>query len=304
VIGETRTAAPPEALSNLASETLAGDRDRGWRVGTASLLDWLAVTYLVLLVIAAITAEYIPGLAAPNAPMGEFSQAPTLSANGLLGTDALGRSIISRVIYGARASLTVACIATAISLTLGLSLGMLAGFYRGPIERVVDLYANSVSSLPPILLILGLVAATGPSIFTITASLGILGVGTYARITKGGVIAQSQREYVLAARALGARDGRILTLELLPNLLPTLTSVVPPLMAGLIVTEGSLSFLGYGIPPPTPSWGGMIAGSTDLLNRFPLLIFGPILAIVLTVFALNTVGDRLARRISLREGQL
>jgi peptide/nickel transport system permease protein len=118
------------------------------------------------------------------------------------------------------------------------------------------------------------------------------------------VIAQSEREYVLAARALGAKDRRILMLELLPNLLPMLTSVVPVLMAGLIVTEGSLSFLGYGIPPPTPSWGGMIARSTDLLSRFPLLIFGPILAIVLTVFSLNTVGDRLARRISLREGQL
>jgi peptide/nickel transport system permease protein len=208
------------------------------------------------------------------------------------------------VIYGARASLAVAGIATLVSLTFGLAFGLLAGFYRGPIERIVDLYSNTVASLPPILLILGLVAATGPSLLTITASLGILGIGTYARITKGGVIAQAEREYVLAARALGAKDGRILTLELLPNLLPILTSVVPPLMAGLIVTEGSLSFLGYGIPPPTPSWGGMIAGSTDLLNRFPLLIFGPILAIVLTVFSLNTVGDRLARRISVREGQL
>jgi len=303
VIAEPR-AQPPQARGTLRGDAVAAHRSRSQRLGAAQLLDWLAVTYLVLVVLAALAAEYLPGLAAPTASVGEFSQAPTLTVNGLLGTDALGRSIFSRVIYGARASLAVACIATAISLTLGLALGMLAGFYRGLIERIVDLYANTVASLPPILLILGLVAATGPSLFTITASLGILGIGTYARITKGGVIAQAEREYVLAARALGAKDSRILTLELLPNLLPTLTSVVPPLMAGLIVTEGSLSFLGYGIPPPTPSWGGMIAGSTDLLNRFPLLIFGPILAIVLTVFSLNTVGDRLARRISLREGQL
>jgi peptide/nickel transport system permease protein len=200
--------------------------------------------------------------------------------------------------------LTVACVATVISMSVGLLLGMLSGLYRGLIERGVDLYANTVASLPPILLILGLVAATGASVLTITVALGILGIGTYARITKGGVIAQAEREYVLAARALGANDLRLLLFEIFPNLLPTLTAVVPPLMAGLIVTEGSLSFLGYGIPPPTPSWGGMIAGSTDLLNRFPLLIFGPILAIVLTVFSLNAVGDRLARRISLRESQL
>jgi peptide/nickel transport system permease protein len=137
-----------------------------------------------------------------------------------------------------------------------------------------------------------------------TVALGIMGIGSYARITKGAVISQNERDYVLAARSLGASDLRILVREILPNLVPTLTAVVPPLMAGLIVTEGSLSFLGYGIPAPAPSWGGMIAGSTDLLSRFPLLIFGPILAIVLTVFSLNTVGDVLARKLDVRERQL
>jgi peptide/nickel transport system permease protein len=274
------------------------------RAVIASTVDWLAIGYLALLIVGAVAAEHIPGLVGPNVPYGDFSQPPTLTANGLLGTDALGRSILARVIYGARASLTVACVATLIAMSLGLLLGMLAGFRRGLVERVVDLYSNTVASLPPILLILGLVAATGTSVLTITVALGILSIGTYARITKGGVIAQAEREYVLAARAMGANDMRLLGLEILPNLLPTLAAVVPPLMAALIVTEGSLSFLGYGIPPPTPSWGSMIAGSTDLLNRFPLLIFGPILAIVLTVFSLNTVGDRLARKVSLREGQL
>jgi peptide/nickel transport system permease protein len=195
-------------------------------------------------------------------------------------------------------------VATVISLTAGMLLGMLAGFYRGFIERLVDLSANTVASLPPILVILALIAATGTSVFTMTVALGILGIGTYARIIKGGVISQNDRDYVLAARALGADDGRLLLREILPNLVPTLTALVPPLIADLIITEGSLSFLGYGIPSPAPSWGGMIAGSTDLLNRFPLLIFGPILAIVLTVYSLNTVGDYMARRINVREGQL
>jgi peptide/nickel transport system permease protein len=180
-------------------------------------------------------------------------------------------------------------------------LGMLSGFYRGPIERLVDLYANAMASLPPILVILALIAAVGNSIFTMMLALGVLDIGTYARIAKGGVISQNDRDYVLAARAMGATDVRLLIREILPNLVPALTAIVPPLMAGLIITEGSLSFLGYGIPAPAPSWGGMIASSTDLLSRFPLLIFGPIVTIILTVYSLNTVGDYLARRLNNRQ---
>jgi peptide/nickel transport system permease protein len=268
------------------------------------LLEWFAFGFLVLLILGAVLADFIPGLVGPNVGYGDFSQPPNLTLNGFLGTDALGRSIVSRVLYGARTSLTIAGAATLISLTCGMFFGMLAGFYRGLVERLVDLYANTLASLPPILVLLALIAATGTSVFTMTLALGILGIGAYARITKGGVISQSDRDYVLAARALGASDARLLLREILPNLVPTLTAVVPPLVAGLIVTEGSLSFLGYGIPPPAPSWGGMIAGSTDLMNRFPILVVGPILAIVLTVYSLNTVGDYLARRIDVRERQL
>lgn len=279
----------------------APERRRPIDLGPSELF---AFGFLAVLILGAICADWIPGLVGPNAMYGDFSQPPTWSLNGLLGTDALGRSILARILHGARASLTIAGVATAISLSIGLLLGMLAGFYRGPVERFVDLYANTLASLPPILVLLALIAATGASVLTMTVALGLLGIGPYARITKGGVISQNDRDYVLAARALGAGDSRLLFLEILPNLVPTLTAVVPPLMAGLIVTEGSLSFLGYGIPPPAPSWGGMIAASTDLLDRFPLLVVGPILAIVLTVYTLNTVGDYMARRINVRERQL
>jgi peptide/nickel transport system permease protein len=260
--------------------------------------------FLIILVLGAIFADRIPGLMKPTFPYGNFSQPPEWSLNGLLGTDALGRSVLSRILYGARATLTIVVIATAISLGFGMLLGMLAGYYRGIVERIVDLFANTVASLPPILVILALITATGPSVTTMTLALGFLEIGTYARIAKGGVISQYDRDYILAARALGASDLRILGKEILPNLMPTLAALVPPLMAGLIITEGSLSFLGYGIAAPAPSWGGMIADSTDLLSRFPLLIFGPILTIVFTVYSLNTVGDYLARRIDRRERQL
>ncbi|MFC0410031.1 ABC transporter permease [Roseomonas elaeocarpi] len=263
--------------------------------------ELFSILFLLALVLAAALVEFIPGLERPNFPYGDFSQPPEWSLNGLLGTDALGRSILSRVLYGARTSLGIVAVATAIALSLGLLLGMLAGYHRGWVERAVDLYSNAMASLPPILVILALIAVVGNSVLTMMLALGILDIGTYARIAKGGVIAQNDRDYVLAARAMGAGDGRILLREILPNLVPALTAIVPPLMAGLIITEGSLSFLGYGIPAPAPSWGGMIAGSTDLLNRFPLLILGPVLAIVLTVYALNTAGDALARRLNSRE---
>lgn len=284
---------------------------RGWRAGIARMrfpqsspLEAFSILFLIGLVLIAAFADFIPGLVNPNFPYGDFSAAPTWTLNGLFGTDGLGRSILSRVIYGARQTLIIVTAATLISMVCGMLLGMLAGYFRGFAERGVDLFANTMASLPPVLIILALVTVTGTSVLTMTLTLGILDIGTYARITKGGVISQNDRDYVLAARALGAGHGRVLLREILPNLVPTLTAVVPPLMAGLIITEGSLSFLGFGIPAPAPSWGGMIAGSTDLISRFPLLIFGPILAIVLTVYALNTVGDFLARRVDIRERQL
>ena len=124
---------------------------------------WFAVSFLVVLVLLAVFAELIPGLAAPDKAWGEFHEPPSLSFNGLLGTDTLGRSTMSRAIYGARVSLTIAVVSSVISLTLGITLGLLAGFYRGKWERVVDLYANSIAAMPPLLLVLALIAATGAS---------------------------------------------------------------------------------------------------------------------------------------------
>ncbi len=295
-VGPGGPAAAPE------EDATATARRRRPQAGTLNV--WFAFGFLGLIVVLATLADVFPGLVRPDVAYGGFSQPPDLSLNGLLGTDTIGRSIFSRAIYGARISLTIAVVSSVISITIGLTLGMLAGYYRGFVERLVDLYANTIASMPPLLLVLALVAATGASLLTMTLSLGFLMSGMYARVTKGAVISHAGRDYVLAARALGARDRRILLREILPNLVPTLSAVVPPTMAILIVVEGSLSFLGYGIPAPTPSWGGMIANAADVMNRFPYLLLGPILAIVLTVYSLNTIGDYLSARINVREGQL
>jgi peptide/nickel transport system permease protein len=272
------------------------------RLGTLNVS--FAFGFIGILAFLAITASWIPGLVKPELGWGDFHATPTLDLNGIFGADTLGRSIFSRIIYGARISMLIAIVPTIVSLSIGLTLGMLAGYYRGSVERFVDLYANTIASMPPLLLLLAIIAATGPSLLTMGAAMAFLQSGQYARATKGATISHAGREYVLAARALGASDIRILIQEILPNLVPTLTAIVPPSMAILIVVEGSLSFLGYGIPPPAPSWGGMIASTSDVLQLFPYLLIWPILAIVLTVYSLNTIGDYLSARINVREGQL
>jgi peptide/nickel transport system permease protein len=310
VTGHTTVGQPETQVLGTAPMSLSwtgswGRRSRGRAVlafGTPAV--WFSFVFLVLLIAAVALAQWIPGLINPTLQYGAFHQTPTLTVSGWLGTDPLGRSIFSEVVYGGRVSLTIAFCATAISLSIGVSLGLVAGYYRGFAERVVDTYANTLASVPPLLWLLSLVAATGASLFTMTIALGGLGTGMYARITKAAAVSGSGKDYVLAARALGAGDFRILVREILPNLVPVFTAIVPATMAGLVVTEGSLSFLGYGIPPPTPSWGGMLASTSDVMQQAPYMLIGPIMAIVLTVYALNTLGDHLAARISLREGQL
>lgn len=265
---------------------------------------WFAVIWLTLLILAAVLADFIPGLPAFDEKIGSFAQPPDLTVGGLLGTDGVGRSNLSRIIYGARVSLTIAVASTLIGLFIGLVVGMIGGYYRRGWETASNVIANTLSALPPLLLLLALVSAIGASLFGITVALGVVIADLYIRVTKGAVIGNANREYVLAARALGAGDLRIMLREILPNLVPVLGSIIPMAMAIMIVVEGSLSFLGYGIPAPTPSWGGMIAAGADIMRQFPLVILGPVLTLFLTVLSFNTVGDYLSSRTDVREAKL
>ncbi len=265
---------------------------------------WFAIIWLTLLILAAVFADFIPGLPGFDEKIGSFAQPPDLSVGGLLGTDGVGRSNLARVIYGARVSLTIAVVSTLIGLFIGLIVGMIGGYYRGAWETASNVIANTLSSLPPLLLLLALVSAIGASLFGITIALGVVIADLYIRVTKGAVIGTANREYVLAARALGAGDLRIMVREILPNLVPVLGAIIPMAMAIMIVVEGSLSFLGYGIPAPTPSWGGMIAAGADIMRQFPLVIAGPVVTLFLTVLSFNTVGDYLSSRTDVREAKL
>ncbi|GAA1466326.1 ABC transporter permease [Microbacterium thalassium] len=267
-------------------------------------LFWFAVVWLSVLILAAVFADVIPGLPAYDEKIGSFAQPPDLTLGGLLGTDGVGRSNLSRIIYGARVSLTIAIASTLIGLAIGLIVGMIGGYYRGVWESAANIIANTVSALPPLLLLLALVSAIGTSLLGITLALGFVISDLYIRVTKGAVIGNANREYVLAARALGAGDVRIMTREILPNLIPVLGSIIPMAMAIMIVVEGSLSFLGYGIPAPTPSWGGMIAAGADIMRQFPYVIAGPVITLFLTVLSFNAIGDYLSSRTDVREGKL
>jgi peptide/nickel transport system permease protein len=148
------------------------------------------------------------------------------------------------------------------------------------------------------------VSAIGATVTGITIALAFVVSEFYLRIARGAVIATSSREYILAARMLGATDRRILLREVFPNILPTIVAVIPMGMAIVIVVEGSLSFLGYGIQPPRPSWGQTIAAGADLLRNYPWVLIGPVGTLFLTVFALNTIGDRLSSNTDTREAKL
>jgi peptide/nickel transport system permease protein len=264
----------------------------------------LCVCWVALLVLVSVFADFIPGLPNYADKVGSFAQPPDLSVAGLLGTDGVGRSNLARIIYGARVSLVIAVCSTLIGLAIGLLVGMLGGYYRGAAEAVANIIANTLSALPPLLLLLALISAVGASLAGITVALGLVIADLYIRVTKGAVIANANREYVLAARALGTSDLRIMVREIAPNLVPVLGAVVPMAMAIMIVVEGSLSFLGYGIPAPTPSWGGMIAAGADIIRQYPHVVVAPVVALFLTVFSFNTIGDFLGSRTDVREGKL
>lgn len=282
-----------------------GARAARWARRRSKFGFWLAAGWIILVVACAIFAPIIPGLPAQSAIVGPIVRPPSTASLGLLfGTDGVGRSLLSLVIYGARISLTLALFSTLIGLGIGVTLGMIAGFYGGAADAVGTIVANSLSALPPLLLLLALVAAIGASLTGITIALGVVISVFYMRITKGAVIATASRDYVLAARTLGASGPRILLREIFPNIFATLAAVVPPGMAIVIVAEGSLSFLGYGIQPPNPSWGSTIAAGADLLRNYPYVLAGPVATLFLTVFAFNTIGDHLGRRIDTRDSRL
>ena len=216
------------------------------------------------------------------------------SAHHWFGTDELGRDILSRIIYGARLSLTVAVSVVACSLSLGIILGGLAGYYGGATDTLLNIFAmNAFMALPGILLAIAFVAFLGPGLINLILALSIGGWVGYARLVRGQVLAVREREFVEAARALGASDLRIFFRHILPNIIQPLIVQSAIGMAGAVLAEATLSFLGLGVPPPTASWGSMLNDARSHLFDAPHLVVFPAIAVMLCVLSFNFIGDAL-----------
>jgi len=255
----------------------------------------LALAGFLLLLVFVLCALLAP-LLAPHDPA-QLDLAVRLtppSAAHWFGTDELGRDVLSRTLFGARVSLTVAFAVVAISLAVGLMLGMVAGFYGGWLDTVINLYlTNAFLALPGILLAVAFVAFLGPSLINLICALALAAWVNYARLVRAQVMAVKQREFVQAARSLGAGDLRLMLRHILPNILQPLLVQAAVGMAAAVLAEATLSFLGLGVQPPTATWGAMLNDARSHLFESPYLILFPAAAVALCVLAFNLVGDGL-----------
>jgi peptide/nickel transport system permease protein len=255
----------------------------------------LAATGVVLVVIFVIFALFAPWIAPQDpAAINLPTRLDTPSNAHWLGTDELGRDILSRVIYGARISMLVGSCVVLASLGLGLVMGSIAGYYGGAIDRFVNVVLmNAFLSFPGILLAIAFVAFRGPGIFNLVLALSLGGWVGYARLVRGQVLAAREREFVEAARALGASDLRIVVRHILPNIIQPVIVQAAIGMAGAVLAEATMSFLGLGVPPPTASWGTMLNDGRAHLFDAPHLVLFPAMAVMLAVLSFNFIGDAL-----------
>ncbi len=255
----------------------------------------LAATGVVLVVVFVIFALFAPWIA-PQDPahidLPNRLEAP--SSHHLCGTDELGRDILSRLIYGARISMLVGTCVVAASLFLGLVIGSIAGYYGGGVDRFVNVVLmNAFLSFPGILIAIAFVAFRGPGIFNLVFALSLGGWVGYARLVRAQVLATKEREFIEAARAVGASDWRVIVRHILPNIIQPVIVQAAIGMAGAILAEATMSFLGLGVPPPTASLGSMLNDARAHLFDSPHLVFFPALAVMLAVLAFNFIGDAL-----------
>jgi peptide/nickel transport system permease protein len=255
----------------------------------------LAVFGVILLMTFLLAALFAPLLAPQNpATIDLPHRLASPSASHWFGSDELGRDILSRTIYGARLSLLVSVSVVACSLSLGIILGGLAGYYGGILDTALNLFVmNAFMAMPGILLAIAFVAFLGPGLINLILALSIGGWVGYARLVRAQVLAVREREFVEAARALGASNLRIFVRHILPNTLQPLIVQSAIGMAGAVLAEATLSFLGLGIPPPSASWGAMLNDARSHLFDAPHLVIFPALAVMLCVLSFNFIGDAL-----------
>lgn len=260
---------------------------------------WLAVVWLGVVVVTAVLAGVLP-FAESKDPSLTFQEpvlaSPDLFSRHPLGTDRQGLDILGGIAYGFRVSTIVGLGSVGLGIVLGGLFGTIAGYHRGRIDQGVELVTNSMLAFPPLILLLGVAATLSRNVVNITLALAIVSIPVYVRLARATAMVVAQRDFVVAARSLGARDGHIIRKDIVPGVVRPLLSYAFVMIAAMIVAEASLSFLGLGIPRPEPTLGNMInAGQADF-ETYPHLVFAPATALFLTVLSLNLVGEDLQRR--------
>ena len=268
------------------------------------ILFWFAIGWVSLVVILAILANVLP-LPNPNFQNYAAINAPP-SIHHLLGTDDLGRDLLSRIIFGARVSLVVGIGSVIIGLLIGGTLGLVSGYKGGRLDITLNAGAFVLLAFPAIVAVIAIVAFWGANLWKITIILGVATIPLLYRVVRASCLAFANRDFVIAAKTMGASTSRILFREILPNVVPAAVTFGLITVAGVIVIEGSLAFLGLSIPPPTASWGNIIAeGATNgNLQTNPYIMIWPVIAMFLLLLSINLIGDRLRQRFDIREGLL
>lgn len=282
------------ALIDPLSASIRPRRPRLARLRKVSLVELLAIGWLLLLVLGAFAVDVLP-IPDPNSSDYDAYRASPSDGH-WLGTDELGRDTLSRILHGARISLSVSSFSVALGLAVGVTLGLAAGYFRGLVDTAISIVADIILAFPVIILIMTIVAIRGASVTGLVVGLGVATVPAFYRMARAHTMTWSQRDFMTAARTLGARRGRLLFRELLPMVLAPLLSYALVIAALVIMAEGALSFLGYGVRPPSASWGSMISSGRQTLETDPRIVAAPAITLVLTVLSFNTVGNRLERR--------
>lgn len=249
---------------------------------------------LICFAIVLVAGLFAP-LLAPYDPIEQFigSELQPPSGQYWLGTDELGRDLLSRVLYGARLALLVGVLAVGLGSLIGVTLGMLAGYLGGWFESITMRIWDTLLAFPGVLIAIAISAMLGPGVFNVGLAVAIISLPGYARLARAGVLAEREREYVLAARSMGVSVPTIVFRHILPNILPPILTQVALGMASAVFLEAGLSFLGLGAQPPEPSWGGMLADSRSYMRQAPWYGIAPGLAITLFLMGLNFLADGL-----------
>lgn len=285
-------------------ETIAAPqiRQKPWAVSGWIRITWLFVRRKPLgaaggaIVLGLLVMAAFAELIAPYHYNDSFLQArlQSYSREFLLGTDNLGRDMFSRIVYGARVSATVGFGAMFLAISLATVVGVSSAYFGGKYDIVVQRVVDAWQSFPFLVIILSIVAVLGPGILNLVVAIGILAAAAASRVIRGATLAVMNNTYIEAARAMGCAHSRIILRYILPNVMATIIVLATILLGGVILAESALSFLGYGVPPPFPSWGAMLSGSgRSYMYRAPWVAIWPGVAISLAVFGFNMLGDAL-----------